>query len=132
MNHSIVLFDGVCNYCNSVVNQLIRHDREGVLRFAALQSSGGQQLLQKHGLPLQYFDSFILIDGGKVYKKSSAAIRLYNKLGWQWKWTQLFKIVPLFIRDGIYDYFAKHRYYWFGRKDECMIPTADVRSRFLE
>ncbi len=127
----IVLFDGVCNYCNGMVNFFIRQDRKKIVRFAALQSEAGQRLLERYGLPKENFDSFILIDRGKMYKSSTAGLRLYNQLPWYWKWTQLFWIVPKFIRDAVYDVIAKNRYKWFGKIETCMLPTPEVRSRFV-
>jgi predicted DCC family thiol-disulfide oxidoreductase YuxK len=132
MEHPVILFDGVCNYCNGMVNFLIRKDRKEILRFAALQSKAGQELLQQYKLPTTAFDTFILIEQGKVYKRSSAALRLYNKLPWYWKWTQVFWIVPRILRDAVYNLIARNRYKWFGKKEECMVPTEDVKSRFLE
>lgn len=127
----VILFDGVCNFCNAGVNFIIRHDRKNIFRFAALQSKAGQQLSEQYHLPTTDFDSFILIDNAKVYTRSSAGIRVFSKLPWHWRWTQVFWIVPKFVRDGVYDFIARNRYKWFGKKDQCMIPTPEVRSRFL-
>jgi predicted DCC family thiol-disulfide oxidoreductase YuxK len=127
----IILFDGVCNFCNASVNFIIRQDKKNVFQFAALQSNAGQQLSEKYHLPKEEFDSFVLIDNGKIYTQSTAGFKVYGKLPWIWKWTQIFWIVPKFIRDAVYDYVASNRYKWFGKKDQCMIPTAEVRSRFL-
>ena len=129
--HPIVLFDGVCNFCNSTVNFLLKQDKHVVLKFAALQSDAGQLLLRQYKLPPDNFDSFILIENGKAYKSSTAGLRLYNKLPWYWKWTQIFWIVPRPIRDAVYNLIARNRYRWFGKKDSCMIPSASIRSRFL-
>lgn len=131
MAYPVILFDGICNFCNASVNFIIRQDTKKIFRFAALQSEAGQQLLQQHQLPKEGFDSFVLIENGKVYRKSSAGLRVYGKLRWYWKWTQLAWIAPEFIRDGIYDFIARNRYTWFGKKEECMIPTAEVKERFL-
>ncbi len=127
----IVLFDGVCNFCNSTVNFLLKQDKNAVLKFAALQSNAGQLLLNQYNLPPDNFDSFILIENGKAYKSSTAGLRLYNKLPWYWKWTQVFWIVPRPVRDAVYNLIARNRYRWFGKKDSCMIPSAAIRSRFL-
>ncbi|HYJ37054.1 MAG TPA: thiol-disulfide oxidoreductase DCC family protein [Chitinophagaceae bacterium] len=132
MDHPIILFDGVCNYCNSIVNFIIRQDKKKIFRFAALQSKAGQELLQQYQLPANNLDTFILIDGERVYDRSTAGLRLYNKLPWYWKWTQVFWIVPRFLRDVVYNFIARNRYKWFGKKEECMIPSTDVISRFLE
>ena len=129
--HPIILFDGVCNFCNGAINFILRQDKQGVFRFAPLQSETGQHLLKQYGLPQHSFDSFILIDKGKVHKSSTAGLRLYNKLPWYWKWTQLFWIVPRFVRDAVYDAIARNRYRWFGKKDQCMVPTPEIKSRFL-
>ena len=128
----IILFDGVCNFCNASVNFLIKQDKKNVFRFAALQSETGQQLSEKYKLPKENFDSFVLIDGGKIYTQSTAGLKVYGKLPTIWKWTQIFWIVPKFVRNAVYDYVARNRYKWFGKKDQCMIPTPDVRSRFLD
>ncbi len=129
---SIILFDGVCNFCNAGINFIIRQDKKKIFRFAALQSRAGQQLAEEHNLPKKDFDSFILIENGKVYNRSTAGVKVYNKLPWYWKWTQVFWIVPKFIRDGVYDFIARNRYKWFGKKEVCMIPTPELRSRFLD
>jgi predicted DCC family thiol-disulfide oxidoreductase YuxK len=127
----IILFDGVCNFCSGVVNFIIRQDKKKVFRFAALQSEAGQKMLVQYGLPKEKFDSFLLIDNGKVYKSSTAGLRLYSRLPWYWKWTQVFWIVPRFLRDAVYNFIARNRYRWFGKSESCMVPTADVRARFL-
>lgn len=128
----IILFDGLCNFCNGAVNFIIRHDKKAVFKFAALQSKKGQELVEKFNLPTTNFDSLVLIENGKAYKQSTAGLRLYNKLPWYWKWTQVFWIVPGFLRNGIYDLIAKNRYKWFGKKETCMIPAPEVKNRFLD
>ena len=128
----IILFDGVCNFCNAGVNFIIRQDKKNIFRFAALQSKAGQQLADKYQLPKENFNSFILIDKGKVYNRSTAGFKVYGKLPWYWKWTQIFWIVPRFITDAVYDLIARNRYKWFGKKEECMIPTPEIRNRFLD
>ncbi|HUC83190.1 MAG TPA: thiol-disulfide oxidoreductase DCC family protein [Flavisolibacter sp.] len=127
----MILFDGVCNFCNAGINFILKQDKKKVFRFAALQSEAGQQLLQKHGLPTKKFASFVLIEEGKIFQKSTAGIKVYGKLPWYWKWTQLAWIVPTFLRDGIYNFIARNRYRWFGKKEACMIPSPEIRSRFL-
>lgn len=128
----IILFDGICNFCNGAVNFIIRQDKKAVFKFAPLQSKKGQELVEKFNLPKTNFDSFVLIENGKAYKRSTAGLRLYNKLPWYWKWTQVFWIIPGFLRNGIYDLIAKNRYKWFGKKETCMIPTPEVKNRFLD
>src|SRR5215211_5466222 len=104
----IILFDGVCNFCNGIVNFINRQDNQRIFRFADLQSAAGRQLLQEYHLQTNNMDTFILIDEGKAYERSTAALKLYNKLPWYWKWTQLFRIVPRFIRDAVYSFIARN------------------------
>jgi predicted DCC family thiol-disulfide oxidoreductase YuxK len=127
----IILFDGVCNFCNAMVNFVIRQDKKNIFRFAALQTESGKKLLEQYNIYWKQNDSFVLIENGKAYMKSNAALRLYNQLPWYWKWTQLFWIFPNFIRDGVYNLIAKNRYRWFGKRDECMIPSPQMKHRFL-
>ncbi|MBS1622123.1 MAG: thiol-disulfide oxidoreductase DCC family protein [Bacteroidetes bacterium] len=128
----VIFFDGICNYCNGVINFIIRQDKKKIFRFATLQSNYGQKILREQNLPLEQFDSFLLLDKGKIYSKSTAGLRLYNKLPWYWKWTQIFWIFPRFLRDAIYGVIAKNRYRWFGKKDSCMVPDPGLRSRFFD
>jgi predicted DCC family thiol-disulfide oxidoreductase YuxK len=121
----------VCNFCNSAINFVLKQDKKGIFRFAPLQSEAGQKLLQQYNLSTAEFDSFVLIDNGKVYKKSAASLQVMNKLPWYWKELQLLRIIPTAFRDAIYDLIAKHRYKWFGKKEQCMIPTPEMRNRFL-
>ena len=127
----LILFDGVCNFCNTMVNFVIKQDKKNIFRFAALQSEAGRKLLEQYKIYWRRSDSFVVIDNGKAYMKSNAALHLYNKLPWYWKWTQLFWVFPRFIRDGMYNLIAKNRYKWFGKKEECAIPTPDIKEKFL-
>jgi predicted DCC family thiol-disulfide oxidoreductase YuxK len=127
----IILFDGVCNFCNGAVNFIIRQDKKKDFRFAALQSEAGQNLLAKYQLPQTTFESFVLIKNGIVYQKSSAALQVCNGLPWYWQWTQIFWLLPKLLRDAVYDLIARNRYKWFGKKESCIVPTADIRRRFL-
>ena len=127
----VILFDGVCNFCNAMVNFIIRQDKKNIFLFATLQSDSGKKLLEQYKIDWKASDSFVVIANDKAYMKSNAALRLYNKLPWYWKWTQVFWIVPKFIRDGIYNFIAKNRYRWFGKKEECMVPTPAIREKFL-
>ncbi|HEY9362251.1 MAG TPA: DCC1-like thiol-disulfide oxidoreductase family protein [Chitinophagaceae bacterium] len=131
-DHPIILFDGVCNFCNAIINFIIRQDNKKVFRFATLQSKTGKEILLQNHFPENYCKTFLLIDGEKVYKSSTAGIKLYGMLPWYWKWTQILWIVPRFIRDGIYEYISDNRYRWFGKREHCMIPAADTKERFLE
>jgi len=128
----VILFDGVCNFCNVMVNFIIRQDKKNIFQFATLQSLSGKKLLEEYKINWKRNDSFIIIEKGRAFQKSNAALKLYNKLPWYWKWTQIFWIVPKFIRDGIYNFIAKNRYRWFGKKEECMIPEPGMKQKFLE
>jgi predicted DCC family thiol-disulfide oxidoreductase YuxK len=130
--HPIILFDGVCNFCNGTVNFIIKQDKKRVFRFAPLQSAVGQQLLQEYHLSTTDLESFVLIDNGKAYKKTAAALHLYPRLGGAWKLVKALAILPAFIRDFGYDIIARNRYRWFGKKESCMIPSPEVRSLFLQ
>lgn len=130
-DHPIVLFDGVCNFCDSWVNWIIARDSRGTFCFAPLQSSAGEKLQREHGLDPTALDTLVLVDGARVYRKSGAALRVLRRL--RWPWPVFFGLigVPPFIRDLVYDFFARRRYRWFGRKEECMVPAPEVRDRFL-
>jgi predicted DCC family thiol-disulfide oxidoreductase YuxK len=128
---AVILFDGVCNFCNGSVNFIIERDRAGYFKFAPLQSAIGERLLKENGVDKAVTDSVILIADGKVYTHSTAALKIARKLDGAWKWFHALVFVPRFIRDGAYRLFAKYRYKLFGKKDECMLPTPDVRARFL-
>ncbi len=127
----VVLFDGVCNLCNGVVSFLIPRDTAGRLLFASLQSAAGQRLLAEHDLPTEDFDSIVLIDGDRLYHKSSAVIRIAELLGWPYRVATIGRLLPSRAGDWAYDVVAENRYEWFGRKEQCMIPDEDVSDRFL-
>ena len=127
---SIILFDGVCNFCNGAVNFIIRHDSEKKFRFAPLQSEIGQQLKKEHNIG-DDIDSIILVEGERAYTHSTAGLRIAKGLGGIWSIGYGFIIVPASIRDLAYRIFAKYRYRLFGRQDACMLPTPDVRERFF-
>ena len=129
-DEKIVLFDGVCNYCNAMVNLAIRNDKKAVLKFATLQSDTGNQLKSKYNIPPE-IDSVIFIENGKVYTYSDAAIRTARYFRWPAKIIYGLTVIPKFIREPIYKWIAKNRYKWFGKREECMIPAPDVKSRFL-
>jgi len=131
VNHPVILFDGVCNLCNGAVNFVIRHDTKNIFRFATLQSQAGQQFLHQFDFTSPDMRSFVLIDNGKAYQKSTAALRVLKYLPWHLKAFRVFLIVPSFIRNGVYDIIARHRYKWFGKKEVCMVPTAELKAKFL-
>lgn len=127
----IILFDGVCNLCNRSVQFVIKRDRKNIFRFASLQGQTGQALLKKFDLPADDLNSFILVEGDRVYKKSTAALRVARSLSGGWSLLYGFMIVPPFIRNTVYSLIAKNRYRWFGKREECMIPSPDLKSKFL-
>lgn len=129
-DHPVVLFDGICNYCNSWVNFAIRNDKNARLRFATLQSATGQKLKEEYGVA-PTVDSVILIDNDRAYTYSDAALRIAKYLQWPAKALYALIIVPAFIRQPIYKWIARNRYKWFGKKDACMVPSAEIRGRFL-
>ena len=129
--HSIILFDGICNLCNSAVQFVIRRDNSDHFLFAALQSEEGKKILAENNLPANKMNSFILVENGKAYDRSTAAFKVVRKLKGLWRFLYGFIIVPKFIRDGIYQVISKNRYQWFGRKNDCMVPTPELKARFL-
>ena len=131
LTHSIILFDGVCNLCNEAVNFVIKRDTGNVFKFTPLQEKQGVLLLKTHAVDTQKLDSIVLIENEKVYVKSSAALRIAKKLSNLWPLFFVLLIIPSFIRDGVYDFIAKNRYKWFGKKEQCMIPTQGLREKFL-
>lgn len=129
-SNPIILFDGVCNFCNRMVNFAIRNDKKGKLKFAPLQSASGQQLRNKFGISPSV-DTIVLIDNEKVHIYAKAAIRICKYLDWPAKLLYVFIIIPTFISQPLYKWFAKRRYKWFGKKDSCMMPTPGIKERFL-
>ena len=129
---SIVLFDGVCNLCNGAVQFIITRDRKRRYRYASLQSESGQALMREAGLPLEAIDTVILLEGGKTYARSDAALRLARGLGGLWPLFGIFYIVPKPLRDAVYNWVARNRYKWFGKRESCMVPTPELKSLFLD
>lgn len=128
----VLLFDGVCNLCNGIVRFVIRRDPPPAqMRFAALQSDAGRRLLGEHGLPSDRLDTFVLIERGRAYQRSTAALRTLRRIGLPWSLLYPLIVVPRLLRDAVYDWIARHRYGWFGRRDACVVPTPEIESRFL-
>jgi predicted DCC family thiol-disulfide oxidoreductase YuxK len=128
----ILLFDGVCNLCNSIVQFTIKRDPKEKFKFASLQSESGQALLKKFGLSTYDFDSFVFINGDKYFLKSSAGLHVLKELGGVWKLFYVFIIFPRPLRDFVYNIIAKTRYKIFGKRDTCMVPTPGLKQRFLQ
>jgi predicted DCC family thiol-disulfide oxidoreductase YuxK len=131
-----ILFDGVCNLCNFIVQFIIRRDARGYFRFASLQSAAGQALLAAHGLPLPAAaplppDSVLLVEDGRIYSHSTAVLRISRHLDGGWKWLAAAEVLPRFLRDAGYRWVARNRYRWFGRQESCMLPTPALQARFL-
>ena len=128
---TVLLFDGVCNLCNGIVRFVIERDPHARITFAPLQSAAAAKLLA--GLPgrVDLPDSVVLVEDGALYVRSTAALRVARHLEFPWFLARVFLVVPSPVRDWIYEWVARHRYGWFGKRDTCMVPTADVRARFL-
>ena len=127
----IILFDGVCNFCNFWVNFVIDGDQKDHFRFAALQSKEGQSILNDFGLSKTDFDTFILVDGRKYFIKSTAVLKIARKLNYPVKSLYYLIIIPRFIRDFVYSIIAKSRYKFFGKREVCRIPTNEEKQKFL-
>lgn len=128
---AIILFDGICNLCNNVVQFVIKRDPECYFSFASLQSDFSRDLLSKMDAPQGDVSSILLIEKGKVYHKSTAALRISRHLNRGWKAAVILYLIPPFIRDAIYSFIARHRYRWFGKRNECMTPNPSIKKRFL-
>ena len=132
IENPLILFDGVCNFCNFWVNFALKRDRKKKLKFTTLQGETAKQLLLKYNINPTSLSSVILIDNGKAYTQSSAAIRICKYLNGGWKLFYGLMIIPKFIRDFFYNIIARNRYKWFGKKEECMMPAAELKERFLD
>jgi predicted DCC family thiol-disulfide oxidoreductase YuxK len=129
----IILFDGVCNLCDASVQFIIKQDKKDIFRFVALQSDLGQEIIKHIGLDTKNIDSIILYEPGIAYHyKSEAALEIAKSLGGIFYLGTLFSILPTSFNNYIYDYIAKNRYKWYGKKESCLIPTEELKSKFLE
>jgi predicted DCC family thiol-disulfide oxidoreductase YuxK len=135
VEHPVVLFDGVCNLCSGVVRFIIERDRDDVFRFASLQSDVGQRLMRDHGVDVATTsgdpDTIMLLDHGRAYVRSTAVLRIGRRLPRYRILSALGLATPRVLRDLVYDFVAKRRYRWFGKQDTCMVPTPELRARFL-
>ena len=131
MNSHLIIFDGICNFCNFCVNFIIKHDKNKNFKFASFQSNLAQNILKEKNIDSSRIDTIILLNNGRVHFKSSAALQIAKKLDGQWKLFFMLSIIPLPFRDMIYDLFARNRYKWFGSRESCRIPTEDERDRYL-
>jgi len=132
-NKKIILFDGVCNLCNDSVIKVIKNDKKNVFLFAAIQSETGQEIINHLGINTNMVDSIILFEPGKAYYvKSAAALRIMKEFSGFWRLLQVFTILPDAFNNIFYDYIARNRYKWYGKKDSCMIPTPELKAKFLD
>ena len=131
--HAIVLFDGVCNVCNDSVKFILARDPTGYFRFASLQSDVAKRLLSPFGLAEMPLHTMALIEEGRIHLKSSAVLRVARRLGAGWPLVGFFlRLVPRPVRDAVYSFLVRHRYRWFGKSEQCLVPTPAVRERFLD
>ena len=128
---NLILFDGVCNLCSALVQFVIRHDPAAKFRIAAIQSEIGRNIFQSHGLDPADLQTFVFLTGGRILLRSDAAIEVVARFGGAWRIFRILRFVPRLVRDVIYSTIARNRYRWFGRKEMCMIPTAEIKGRFL-
>ncbi|MGQ7276390.1 thiol-disulfide oxidoreductase DCC family protein [Brevibacillus thermoruber] len=132
-SEAILLFDGVCNLCHGAVRFIIPRDPSGRIRFASLQSETGRRLLARHGFPADELRTVVLIEGDSLYTRSDAMLRVGRKLnGWWPLLSSLGLVIPRPVRDCVYDWIARNRYRWFGRQEQCLLPTPEIRQRFVE
>ena len=132
MTEKVILFDGVCNLCNHAVQFVIKNDPAKQFTFASLQSSFGEKILLDNNLLANDLSSFLLIDNGRLYKKSGAALRVCKYLKGLWPLLYSFIIIPSFLRDSVYTWIAGNRYKWFGKQESCWVPTTELQERFLK
>ncbi|MFS4482011.1 thiol-disulfide oxidoreductase DCC family protein [Hyunsoonleella sp. 2307UL5-6] len=131
-NKQLILFDGVCNLCNSSVQFVIKHDKNNQFMFTALQSEAGQKIINHFNIDTKKVDSILLFTPKKgIVSKSTAALKVASKLGFPINILSVFLIIPSFISNWVYDFIAKNRYKWFGKKEACMIPTPELKNKFL-
>lgn len=131
-NNQILLFDGVCNLCNGFINFIIDRDKNHQIKFASLQSDFAAELMASRSLDPDYFDSVVLIKGSETFVKSRAALEILKTLGFPWKLFYAGIIIPEALRNVIYDWIARNRYGWFGKRDTCRVPTPELKERFLD
>lgn len=131
-NKSVIFFDGVCNLCNGFVQFVIRRDQSGKFKFASLQSQAAENMLRPFNFPLDELNTIALVQDGKIFLRSRAVLRIASQLGGLWKLAVLLYIFPSFFSDAVYNLISKYRYKLFGKKDSCMIPTPELKSRFIE
>lgn len=130
-SQKIILFDGVCNLCNSTVQKIIENDDKNQFKFASLQSEFGQKFLQKNDLSTEEFNSIILVEGENFYTRSDAALRIGKELKGIYKLSGILFVFPKFIRNAVYDWISRNRYKWFGKQESCWLPTPELQQKFI-
>ncbi len=129
---SIIIFDGVCNFCNSSINFILDRDKDDHFRFATNQSEAGNKILLENNIPIDSeISTVFLYQNGKLYQKSTAALQIARELSFAWNLLYVGIIVPTFLRDIVYDFIAHNRYKWFGKRDACRLPKPAERAKFL-
>ena len=127
----IILFDGVCNLCSGFMKFVYQRDKKGIFKFAWIQDESAAGLLRQQNQAGAINDTIVLIENGNIYEKSEAFLRIMRRLRFPWPLMTVTVLVPRVVRDQIYDWVARNRYHWFGRKPACMVPTGDLLKRFL-
>ena len=128
----IVIFDGVCNLCSHSAQFILRHDRLRAFKLATAQSATGRALLIDRSLDPDELETFVLLKQGRIYVRSDAALEIAKELDWPWRALAVLRVIPRMFRDPLYNVVARNRYRWFGKMDQCMVPTEKIRSRFVE
>jgi len=132
IQNPVILFDGVCNLCSSTVQFIINKDKKNVFKFASLQSEFGQQILNSYQISNTELNTFILYEQGKIYTRSTGALKVAGQLSGGWKLLSTLLFIPAFLRDAVYNVISRNRYKWFGQKTSCWVPTPKLRSKFLD
>ena len=128
----VILFDGVCNLCNALVNWIIDRDKKNLFRFSSLQSGFGISTVKRLDLTGNYMDTVIYLDEEKTYIESSAILHIFKDLGGVYSVLYIFMVIPAFLRNAVYRFVARNRYRWFGKQEVCRVPTAELKSKFLD
>ena len=131
-NHGVLLFDGVCNLCNGFINFIIDHDEAGYFRFGTLQREPARSFLWSAGYDPEVLDSVVLVENGRIYRKSTAALRVFQRLGMPWALLAAFQAVPRPLRDAVYRWIADNRYDWYGTRNQCRLPTPELEALFID
>jgi predicted DCC family thiol-disulfide oxidoreductase YuxK len=130
-DRNIIIFDGICNFCNGAINFILKRDKNELYKFAPMQSEAGKMLIKKYNAQLDGIETFLLIKSSKTYIKTEAAFEVIKDLPGGWKYLRILRVIPLSIRDWMYTKFAMNRYKLFGKRTACIIPTKETRNRFL-